>query len=181
MRVVGKKMPGNWDNIKSMYLKTATSVALPLYQASPIANKNLDAVKSDELTDKKRKRKQKVKPTLKNADPEKLEQGSQIDVIPLVEDKDESVLPLDETENETVVDEPAKKKKRVATKVITPEESALPLDKIQNGEPMKNKKNATTKKNLKVTAPKEAKELKTVKKVKKIPAKKTGPKKVEQK
>ena len=33
MKIIANKVPGGWKNIKCFYLKTATSIALPLYQS----------------------------------------------------------------------------------------------------------------------------------------------------
>lgn len=158
MRIVGKKMPGNWNNIKSMYLKTATSVALPLYQASPVAINNLDDVKSDEQTEKRRKRKPKVDPTLKNTDPGNLDDG-------------ETTLIVDKAQTETVLDEPIKKKKKTPSKVTATEETLTPLDETTiTEEPIKKKKKVTSK----VTATEETKTEGPIKKKKKVTSKVTA-------
>jgi len=159
MRIVGKKMPGKWDNIKSMYLKTATSVALPLYQASPVAIINLDDVKSDEQTEKRRKRKPKVDPTLKNTDPSDL-------------DEDEISQVVDEAQTETVLDEPITKKKKTPSKITAIEETVIPLDETtKTEEPIKKKKKVTSK----VTATEETKTEGPIKKKKKVTSKVTVP------
>jgi len=36
MKVIGQRIPGEWKNIKCIHLKTSTSVALPVYQSSPM-------------------------------------------------------------------------------------------------------------------------------------------------
>jgi len=36
MKVIGRRIPGEWKNIKCIHLKTSTSVALPVYQSSPM-------------------------------------------------------------------------------------------------------------------------------------------------
>ena len=232
MRIVGIKMPGKWDNIKSMYLKTSTSVALPLYQASPVAKVNLDDVKSDESSEKKRRRrKRKVDASLKNADPEKLE-GNDEEValvddvtLTLAETVDNTPTSVEqknapEVQSEAVEEEePKPKKKKVASKKSTKmtaskDEDAIetetveePVKKkkkvvakkpskvterkndgditIQNGtvaKPIKKTKKVATKKPSKVTEPnKEDQEEKTtVRKSKRVPSAKTGPKKLTQ-
>jgi len=38
MKMIGSKIPGSWNNVKSFHLKTTTSVALPVYQSSPLVD-----------------------------------------------------------------------------------------------------------------------------------------------
>jgi len=38
MKIIGTKIPGAWDNVKSFHLKTTTSVSLPVYQSSPLVD-----------------------------------------------------------------------------------------------------------------------------------------------
>jgi len=37
MKIIGRRIPGKWKNIKSFHLKSTNSVALPVYQSSPFA------------------------------------------------------------------------------------------------------------------------------------------------
>lgn len=37
MKVIGRRIPGSWKNVKCFHLKSSTSVALPVYQSSPLS------------------------------------------------------------------------------------------------------------------------------------------------
>jgi len=38
MKMIGSKIPGSWNNVKCFHLKSSTSVALPVYQSSPLVD-----------------------------------------------------------------------------------------------------------------------------------------------
>jgi len=44
MTEIGETIPGKWKNIKCLHLKTSCSVALPVYQASPLTDISMDKV-----------------------------------------------------------------------------------------------------------------------------------------
>jgi len=44
MKLIGSKIPGSWKNVKSFHLKSSTSVALPVYQASPLVDIPMEAL-----------------------------------------------------------------------------------------------------------------------------------------
>lgn len=46
MKVVGRRIPGKWKNIKSFHIKSSTSVALPVYQSSPLTDVSMEIVNS---------------------------------------------------------------------------------------------------------------------------------------
>jgi len=49
MKMIGSKIPGSWKNVKSFHLKSTSSVALPVYQASPLVDMPMEemAVKQE--------------------------------------------------------------------------------------------------------------------------------------
>ena len=129
MRIAGNKIPGQWDNIKAMFVKTSTSVALPVYQASPLVTNDLTELEKDETKKLKRKRKRKKTPSLKD-----MEETSN-DVIstqPVNEDQSPSGI-IDGSDGESIVEEekeeeeeekeeedvPKKKKKKKSPKKVS--------------------------------------------------------------
>jgi len=48
MTEIGQTIPGKWKNVKCFHLKTSTSVALPVYQTSPLTDISMDKLKEDQ-------------------------------------------------------------------------------------------------------------------------------------
>jgi len=48
MTEIGQIIPGKWKNIKCFHLKTSTSVALPVYQASPLTDISMDKLRENQ-------------------------------------------------------------------------------------------------------------------------------------
>jgi len=55
MKEIGERIPGKWKNVKCIHLKTSTSVALPVYQASPLSDIPLEKIKDDQQEPKQKK------------------------------------------------------------------------------------------------------------------------------
>merc|ERR1711881_165666 len=44
MKMIGGKIPGSWKNVASFHVKSSSSVALPVYQSSPLVDIPMDAL-----------------------------------------------------------------------------------------------------------------------------------------
>jgi len=192
MRIVGQKVPGKWNNIKSMYLKTSTSVALPLYQASPVATHDLSDVKVD-VEEKQRKRKRKATPSIKNTNLDEVksddegqneDQNDKMEDVVLDGEKEKEVTPLANEDIEET--NPAVEKQKT---VVAENEKHLRSSKVKKAKVEEEKevgKLVKKRKVKKVTTLSEEEEIESVPKTKKtpkktLPAKKTGPRKVKSK
>ena len=60
MKVIGRKVPGSWKNIRCFHIKSSSSIALPVYQSSPLTNVRIDEI-PDVPEQKPKKRKRNVK------------------------------------------------------------------------------------------------------------------------
>lgn len=158
MRVVGHKMPGGWENIKTIHLKTSNSIALPVYQASPLVSNDLPDVPND-VEGKKRKRRRKVEKTLKNTNPDDEADNETKDEKKVLEDpitesptdvqeesNDKNEVPNNDENPQTptaeeIEEEPAPKKKKtkVASKTKV-KEASKKKTKITAKEPTSEKK-----------------------------------------
>jgi len=144
MRVVSKKIPGEWENIKAMFVKTSNSVALPVYQASPLATYDLTEVEQHgEEKAKKRKRKRKKTPTLKETNIEETSLDSNEQTLASNEDTKSVDDIIDESDVESVEDEeededeeelPKKKRKKKISK-----KSSIPSKKKKGPRTIKSK------------------------------------------
>ncbi|XP_057310960.1 ribosomal L1 domain-containing protein 1-like isoform X2 [Hydractinia symbiolongicarpus] len=72
MKVSAAKVPGSWKNVKSFHIKSSSSVALPVYQTSPLSTVQIDEIPDDQPVEKKRKRKLK---TITSSDEAKVKNG----------------------------------------------------------------------------------------------------------
>lgn len=50
MQAIGDTIPGKWKNIKCFHLKTSTSVALPVYQSSPLSDISMEKLREEPKT-----------------------------------------------------------------------------------------------------------------------------------
>lgn len=164
MRIVGHKMPGGWENIKTIHLKTSNSIALPVYQASPLVSNDLPDVPND-VAAKKRKRRRKVEKTLKNTNPDdeadnETKDDNKVSENPVTEssadvqdesnEKDE--IPDDDEEKDenpqtpTAEEEPAPKKKKTKVKEVSKKKTKITAKEPKSEKKGKKKKSVTKKK-----------------------------------
>ncbi|XP_004207331.2 ribosomal L1 domain-containing protein 1 isoform X1 [Hydra vulgaris] len=85
MKIIPNKVPGGWKNIKCFYLKTALSIALPLYQSLQFkpkrpsvksSSKESSDDKSTNMVDKEEKEEEPKKKNVKRKKEEKTKQKS---------------------------------------------------------------------------------------------------------